>query len=327
MKVRPIPQTNLIASRLIFGCGAIGGSWDETPLNASTLESATRSIRAGLDAGYTFFDHADIYCCGKSEQVFSEILKATPSLRDKIVIQSKCGSRPRGNPNPTDPQRFDFSYDHIVTSVEGSLKRLQTDRLDILLLHRPDALMEPAEVARAFDHLHASGKVRFFGVSNFAWYQIELLKTAVKMPIVANQVQFSLVHSDLIDAGSAVNLKNPHVTHHGQGTIEYCWRNQISIQAWSSLAGGKLSGAPLDQAEQTRTLHAAGLVKEMAEKKKVPREAIVLAWLLRHPAGIQPIIGTTNPDRIRATTQAFDISLTREEWYTLYNTARGQALA
>jgi predicted oxidoreductase len=327
MKTQIIPQTDLVASTLIFGCSTIGGSWDDTPLSSSTVESATRSIRAGLDTGYTFFDHADIYCCGKSEQAFGEILKATPSLRDKIVVQSKCGSRPAGNPNATDPIRFDFSYEHIVASVEGSLTRLDTDRLDILLLHRPDALMEPAEVARAFDHLQKSGKVRFFGVSNFAWYQIDLLKTAITQPLVANQVRLGLLHSEMIDAGSTVNLRKPHFTHPGEGTLEYCWRNRITIQAWSPLEGGKLTGAQLDHRDEARTLQAAELVKQISAKKKVPREAIVLAWLLRHPAGIQPVVGTTNPDRIRATALAFDVSLTREEWYSLYVTARGEPMA
>ena len=233
----------------------------------------------------------------------------------------------RGNPKPADPIRFDFSYEHIVASAEGSLKRLQTDRLDILLLHRPDALMEPGEVARAFDHLHKSGKVRYFGVSNFAWYQIELLKTAVIQPLVANQVRLGLLNSELIDAGSAVNLRNPHFTYPGEGTIEYCWRNRIAIQAWSPLEGGKLTGGELDHRDEPRTLRTAELVKEISEKKKVSREAVVLAWLLRHPAGIQPVVGTTNPDRIRATAQAFDVSLTREEWYALYTTARGEPMA
>jgi predicted oxidoreductase len=242
------------------------------------------------------------------------------------VLQSKCGIRPGGYPKPADPTRYDFSYEHVVASVEGSLKRLQTDRLEILLLHRPDALMEPAEVARAFDYLEKSGKVRYFGVSNFGWQQIELLKTAVRQPLVANQVRLGLLHSVLIDAGTAVNQRKPQFTSPGEGTLEYCRRNQITIQAYSPLDGGKLTGAPLGHNDEARTLRAAELVRQMAEEKKVPREAIVLAWLLRHPAGIQPIIGTTNVQRIRATAQAQDVTLTREEWYTLYTTARGEPM-
>jgi predicted oxidoreductase len=327
MKTQPIPQTDLVASTLIFGCMKIGGGWDDSPLSAATIESATRSVKAGLDAGYTFFDHADIYCLGKGEQAFGEILKANPSIRDKIVLQSKCGIRPAGRPRPSDPTRYDFSYEHIVGSVEGSLKRLQTSHLDILLLHRPDALMEPVEVARAFDHLHKSGKVRHFGVSNFAGYQIELMRTAVTRPIVANQVRLGLLHTGLIDAGTAVNQQKPQFTHPGEGTLEYCRRNQISIQAWSPLEQGKLTGRKLDHADEARTLRAAELVKKMAEEKKVSREAILLAWLLRHPAAIQPIIGTTNPDRIKASAEALDVKLSREEWYTLYTTARGEPMA
>lgn len=327
MKTQPIAQTDLVASTLIFGCMRIGGPWDYTPMLPATVESATRSVKAGLDAGYTFFDHADIYCCGKSEQAFGEILKATPSLRDKIVLQSKCGIRPAGNPKPTDPTRYDFSFEHIVASVEGSLKRLGTDRLDILLLHRPDALMEPAEVARAFDHVEKSGKVRYFGVSNFAGYQIDLLKTAVTQPLIANQVRLGLLHTGLIDAGTAVNQEKPHFTHPGEGTLEYCRQHRITIQAWSPLENGKLTGRKLGHTDEARTLRAAELVKQMAEEKKVSREAILLAWLLRHPAGIQPIIGTTSPERIGATAQAFDVTLSREEWYTLYTTARGEPMA
>jgi predicted oxidoreductase len=327
MKTQPIAQTDFVASTLIFGCMKIGGPWDDTPLTSATVESAMRSVKAGLDAGYTFFDHADIYCRGKSEQAFGEILKATPSLRGKIVLQSKCGIRLGGNSKPNDLTRYDFSYEHIVGSVEGSLKRLQTDRLDILLLHRPDALMEPAEVARAFDELQKSGKVRYFGVSNFAGYQIDLLKTAVRQPLIANQIRLGLLHSGLIDAGTAVNQQKPQFTHPGEGTIEYCRRNGIAIQAWSPLENGKLTGRPLGHSDEARTLRAAELVKKMSEEKKVSREAIVLAWLLRHPAGIQPVIGTTSPERIQATAQAFDVTLTREEWYTLYTTARGEPMA
>jgi predicted oxidoreductase len=327
MKTQSIPQTDLVASTLIFGCMKIGGTWDDAPLSPATVESATRSVEAGLDAGYTFFDHADIYCRGKGEQAFGEILKATPSLRDKIVLQSKCGIRLGWNLKPMDITRYDFSYEHIMASVEGSLKRLHTDRLDILLLHRPDALMEPTEVARAFDQLQKSGKVRYFGVSNFAWYQIDLLKTAVTQTLVANQVRLGLLHSGLIDAGTAVNQRKPNFTNPGEGTIEYCWRNRIAIQAWSPLEGGKLSGGKLSHSDEARTLRAAELVKQFAEEKKVSREAILLAWLLRLPAGIQPIIGTTKPERIAATAQAFDVTLTREEWYTLYTTARGEPMA
>jgi predicted oxidoreductase len=327
MKTQTIPQTDLVGSAIIFGCMRIGGSWDPSPISASTLESALRSVKAALDAGFTFFDHADVYCFGKSEQAFGEMLKATPSVRDKIIVQSKCGIRFGGSPRPSDPTRYDFSFEHIMSSVEGSLKRLHTDRLDILLLHRPDPLMEPGEIARAFDQLQKTGKVRYFGVSNFAGYQIDLLKTAVKQPVVANQIQLSLLHSGLIDAGAAVNQKTPQFTNPGEGVLEYCRIHQISIQAWSPLDGGKLTGAALTYKDEARALRAAELVKQMSEEKKVSREAIVLAWLLRHPGAIQPIIGTTKPERIRHTPEALEVTLTREEWYTLYTTARGEPMA
>jgi len=279
-------------------------------------------VQAALDQGIDFYDHADIYGGGKREAVFSALWERAPSLRDKISLQSKCGIRPAGNPTPNSPARYDFSYDHIVRAVEGSLKRLKTDYLDVLLLHRPDALAEPEEVAQAFDELHQAGKVRWFGVSNHTAAQMQLLQTCVKQPLVANQVQLSMVHSQLIDDGIVFSRDDTSPTSRSEGTLEFCRMQGITLQAWSPLAAGWVTGRlppePSPQLEQ-----AAQVVAELAQEKGVSREAILVAWLLRHPANVQVIIGTTNAGRIAGACQADAIELTREEWYRLFEAGRG----
>ncbi|MFA7343157.1 MAG: aldo/keto reductase [Terrimicrobiaceae bacterium] len=327
MNSQRIPHTALEASQLVYGCAGLGGKWDGSPLAAETAGDALRVIRAALDCGFTFFDHADIYCLGKSEEAFGAILRDQPSLRDRIVLQSKCGVRFAGDPVPGAPGRYDFSRSHIVHSVEGSLGRLKTDRLDILLLHRPDALVEPDEVAEAFDDLHASGKVRHFGVSNHSLHQVELLRKFLRQPIVVHQIEFSLLHTLLLDTGVSVNQDKPRFSRPGEGLLDYCRLHEISVQAWTPLAKGRLSGRPLEPGEEPRVARAAALVGELAREKGVSREAIVLAWILRHPARIQPVVGTMDEARIRACAGACDVSLTREEWYALFVAARGEPMA
>lgn len=276
-------------------------------------------VRTALNAGINFFDHADIYSKGKSEEVFADIWKDSPRLRQQIYLQTKCGIR-----FAPPVHRFDFSYEHIIASVETSLKRLQTDYIDVLLLHRPDPLVEPEEVARAFDELHRSGKVRWFGVSNHTTGQIKLLQKYLDQPLVTNQMEFNLIHAHMLDAGIIANQHNPLLTRNND-LIEFCRRCNITIQAWSPLARGKLSGnLSLDDNEKIRC--TAALVTELAEEKGVSREAIALAWILRHPAHIQPIPGTTNPERLLAACQADTIELTREEWYRLFIAGRGEGL-
>ncbi len=327
MKIQSIPHTNFEVSTLIFGCMHLGGGWGESGLPAESAAAALRTVRAALDCGFTFFDHADIYCRGKSEEAFAGIWTDQPSLRERIVLQSKCGVRFANDSGPGAPGRYDFSREHILRSVEASLRRLKTSHLDILLLHRPDALVEPEDVAAAFDELHAAGKVLHFGVSNHALHQIELLRKFVRQPIAANQLEFSLLHSCLVDAGTVANQDKPRFTRPGEGLLDYCRLHEISIQAWSPLAKGRLSGKPLAENAEPRVVQAAALVSELAEKKGVSREAIALGWILRHPARIQPVIGTGDPARIRACAQACEVSLTREEWYALYTTARGEGMS
>jgi predicted oxidoreductase len=323
VKTYRIPHADLEVTRIAYGCMKIGGRWDRDPITGDERARAERAVMAAVEQGITLFDHADIYCMGKSEEVFGDILRATPGLRDRILIQSKCGIRFANDPNPGDPHRFDFSYQHIVHSVEGSLKRLQTDRLDILLLHRPDALVEPEEVARAFDDLHRAGKVRFFGVSNHTPWQIALLQKHVAQPLIANQVELSLLHADLIDDGIVAN-QQPHGYTASAGTLDYCREQGILVQAWGPVAGGRLFDPQRQQDE--RAQQTAALVAKLAQARGTTPEAIALAWLLRHPAGIQPIIGTVEPARMAAFCAADALTLSREEWYELFVTARGAPL-
>ncbi len=313
MKTLRMANTDLDVSRVALGCMRLREPARVIP-----------AVRAALDSGINFFDHADIYGGGTSEDVFSAVWKEFPGLRERVVVQSKCGIRNADTPTPGAPRRFDFSYEHIVSSVEGSLRRLKTDHLDILLLHRADPLVEPEEVARAFDDLRESGKVRFFGVSNHTGPQIDLLRRYVGQPLVANQLQLSVLHTALLDTGIVTNRYDPPTPVRGDGTLEYCRLHDITIQAWSPLAGG-LIGRAGESAEE-RVRRTVALAGALAEEKGVTPEAILVAWVLRHPARIQPIVGTTDPERIRACAQADDVALSREEWYRLFSAGRGREL-
>ena len=264
-------------------------------------------IGTALELGIDFFDHADIYGGGKCEEVFGGYLASNPSLREKITIQTKCGIR-KGC--------YDFSKEHIIESVEGSLRRLQTDYVDILLLHRPDTLMEPEEVAAAFDELESAGKVRFFGVSNHNPMQIELLKTAVKQPLIADQLQFSLPESGLVTSGLNVNMKNDESFMHDGSALEYMRIKGITIQAWSPFQGGFFKGPYVGDREKYPALNEK--LDELAGKYGVTPTAVASAWILRHPAKIQLISGSVSPERIREIAAGADIELTREDWYSLY---------
>lgn len=325
MKRMPLKERGIEASRIILGCMSLGGGWENrNPITEEDVAEAERAVDAALSIGINMFDHADIYARGKAEETFGRLLKRRPDLRDQIVIQSKCGLRfAEGDV----PFRYDFSKEHILEAVEDSLRRLGTDFLDILLLHRPDPLMEPEEVAEAFEQLKSSGKVRYFGVSNMNAAQIRFLQQALPDPLVANQIELSLAHLDFLDEGVHVNQKAGTSVHFSQGLLEFAQMEGIQIQAWSPLAKGRFSGRDVtDQPEQIQK--TAALVQEMARKKETSPEAIVLGWLMKHPAMIQPVIGTINPDRIRACQDAEKVAeaMSREEWYQLYVSARGRAL-
>lgn len=318
MQTFPLGTSDLNVSRIGFGAMSIGGSWDDTPLTDSVRKAALQVLRTALDAGINFFDHADIYCHGKSEEAFAGLWKDTPHLRQQIYLQTKCGIR--FGP----PHRFDFSYEHIIASVEGSLKRLQTDYIDVLLLHRPDPLVEPEEVARAFDELTSAGKVRWFGVSNHTAAQMELLRKYLNQPIVTNQVEFNPIHTHMLDEGIIFNQYNPRLTRN-EGAIEYCRLHNITLQAWAPLATGRLTGRPRST-DGAHILKAANMVSQIAAEKGVRPEAILMAWILHHPARIQPLPGTTDPNRLLAAAEGDRIILTREEWYGLFVAGRGEAL-
>ena len=315
MKMMRLGNTDLQVSRIALGCMRL----------SDDPATAMASVRAALDQGITMFDHADIYGRGARETMFSGIWSQIPGLREKIVIQSKCGICSAGSPKPTSPTRYDFSREHILRSVEKSLKRLKTDHLDVLLLHRPDLLVAPAEVASAFDELHSSGKVRYFGVSNHTGAQIALLQRTVRQPIVANQLLVSVVDSELLEVGIGLSRRPVLRRIRGDGTLEFCQMSDITIQAWGPMAGGAVSGN-LPAEPDDRISATARLVAELADAKGISREAIVIAFLLRHPAGIQPIIGTTNPVRIAGACQATEIDLTHEEWYRLFVAGRGEGM-
>lgn len=264
-------------------------------------------IDKALSLGANFFDHADIYGGGKSEEVFGKAV--SPSLREKIIIQTKCGIR---------NGQFDFSYDHIVDSVDGSLKRLGTDYIDVLLLHRPDALMEPEEVAKAFDYLKKSGKVRHFGVSNQNPYQMELLKHSLDVPLCANQLQFSVMHTPMIQSGINVNMLNEAGVNRDGGVLDYCRLNKITIQPWSPMQYGFFEGCFVDN-EKFPGLNET--LQRIGDKYGVSKTTMAFAWILRHPAKMQPVTGTTNLMRLDDCLKAADIRITREEWYEIYRAA------
>ncbi|EJY54632.1 aldo/keto reductase [Alicyclobacillus hesperidum URH17-3-68] len=274
----------------------------------SKLE-AERFVQAALEEGANFFDHADIYGGGECESIFAEAVHMTDDVRESVILQSKCGIR-KG--------MFDFSKEHILEAVDGSLRRLKTDYLDVLLLHRPDALVEPEEVAEAFDILESSGKVRHFGVSNQKPMQIELLKRYVRQPLVANQLQLSITNATMISNGINVNMENESAIDRDGSVLDYCRLHDITIQPWSPFQYGFFEGVFLNN-DKFKELNQK--IDEIADRYDVSNTTIAIAWLLRHPANMQPVIGTMNIGRLRDSCKASEIRLTREEWYDIYRAA------
>ena len=300
MKTVHVGGSAISASRLAVGCMRL----------ASLSQDALQSyIHTAIDCGVTFFDHADIYGGGESERLFGKVLKAEPSLRDQITLQSKCGIR---------PGQYDFSKEHILESVDGILSRLETDHLDFLLLHRPDALMEPDEVGEAFDRLAESGKVKEFGVSNFNARQLELLQSGLKQKLRANQMQFGLMCTGMIDHALRTNTEFPRSADRDGEVLDYCRLHNVTIQTWSPFQYGFFEGSFIDN-EKFPELNAA--LQEAAEKHGVSKAAIAAAWILRHPAKMQVIVGTTNEQRVKDVAAAYQVELSREDWYKLYLSA------
>ena len=292
-------KSGLKVPTIAIGCMRIG---------EMSEKEAAAFLDTALQNGANFFDHADIYGRGKCETVFGKAIANLP--REDLILQTKCGIVPG--------KMFDFSYQHIVESVEGSLKRLDTDYIDILLLHRPDALMEPEEVARAFDDLKASGKVRHFGVSNQNPYQMQLLQNYMDMPICANQLQFSIMHAPMIQSGINVNMYNDSALNRDGGVLDYCRLHGITIQPWSPLQHGFFEGCFVDN-EKFPELNA--VLKTIGNKYGVSKTTVAFAWILRHPANMQPVTGTTNLTRLSDCLKATQVTLTREDWYEIYRAA------
>jgi predicted oxidoreductase len=309
-------------SRLGAGCLSYGGKWNNAPLQPNAVKDARAAVDAALEAGINLFDHADIYCLGKSETAFGQVLADNPGLRDSMVLQTKCGIR-LPDTATDESEQYDFSRTHIVAAVEGSLKRLRVTHVDILLLHRPDPLVEPLEVAAAFDELQATGKVLAFGVSNHTAAQISLLRKYLKQPVAVNQIEFSLLHTAAIDGGicAVERALSPVGT---AGIIEYCREHDILIQAWGPLAGGRLASTPPPDNKHLCKLRE--VLVEVAEAHDTRPEIIALSWILRHPAGIQPIIGSRHATRLRQQAQCLDVEITRAEWYKLFIAGRGEFL-
>ena len=309
-------------SRLVFGCMSLGGGWNNNPLCAADITETHKVIDAALEGGIRIFDHADIYTFGKAEQAFGKVLAERPELRQQMSLQSKCGIRFADDKGP---QRYDFSAAWLTQSVDGILRRLQIEQLDILLLHRPDPLMQPEEVAATFGQLIQSGKVKHFGVSNMQQHQLALLQSALVDPLLVNQLELSLSHLAWLDEGTTAGCSEQPAVNFSAGTIEYCRRHKVQLQAWGSLSQGLFSGKDISEApEHIRA--TAMLVQQLAAEYQVTKEAIVLGWLMRHPAHIQPVIGTTNIQRIKACAEAGAVQLSREHWYALYLSARGTPL-
>lgn len=303
MKRITIGNSALTASEISLGCMRMADL---------SKEDANKVINTALENGIDFFDHADIYGGGKSEEVFADAIDMNATIREKMILQSKCGIR---------QGFFDFSKEHIIASVEGSLKRLKTDYLDTLLLHRPDTLFEPEEVAAAFTELEKSGKVRHFGVSNQNPGQIELLKKYVDQELIANQLQFSIMHTGMIDTGFNVNMTiDPSLDRDG-GILEYSRLNNMTIQAWSPFQYGFFEGVFLDN-DKFPELNK--VIDKIAADKGVTNSAIAVAWIQRHPASFQTVVGTMNPGRIADIAKASDVTRSREEWYEIYRAAGNQ---
>lgn len=313
MKIVQLGTSPLRVSRLAYGCWRLAGTWDASAVTREGEAQGVKAAIAAYEAGYTLFDHADIYCDGVAEKIFGRVLKEVAGMRERIFIATKCGIRKEGDPRPDSPFRYEFTAEYIVSSCEQSLKRLGVEMVDLYQLHRPDYLMNPEEVASAFTSLKNSGKVREFGVSNFRPSQLTALQRACPMPLIVNQVEISLAN----------------LTAFEDGTLDQCLAEKISPLAWSPLAGGLLADgakALLPWQEGYRTKPITAALEVIAKARGSSRTAVALAWLMKHPANIIPIVGSANPANVRQAATADLLELSRDEWYRLLEAARGERL-
>ncbi|WP_417234267.1 aldo/keto reductase [Arthrobacter sp.] len=313
-------------SPLLFGCMGLGGGWDRGPIEGADVAAAHAAVDAALEAGITVFDHADIYRHGKAEAVFGRVLADRPGLAGQLHLQTKCGIV-LGTADA--PGRYDSSARTIAARVQDSLARLGVERIDTLLIHRPDPLTPPEEIAATFAALHAAGTVGRFGVSNHSGAQMARLQSVLDEPLAVNQLQMSLGHRGWLESAVAVNVAEPGIdaSSFPHGTLEYCAAHDVQLQAWGSMDRGRYTSVG-DPAAPAADREAAALVARLAGELHTTPEAIVLGWLMRHPAGIRPVIGTTNPARIAACADAGAVAarMDPDDWYALWIAARGQPL-
>jgi len=297
-------KSNIVSSRIVYGCMRISGD-----NSIDSRKKGKQAIRTAIEEGYTHFDHADIYGNGKCEELFSEVLQDNPEIREKLIITSKCGIRGKDNPKKNDPARYDFSKEYILNSVEGSLSRLNVDYLDILLLHRPDYLCNAEEVSDAFNQLQDSGKVLNFGISNFRPSQVTLLQSYLSFPLLINQVE--------------INIHNINALL--DGTLDQCQELKITPQAWCPIGGVAYPawGSTFSEKDEARIKTEFDL---QSQKYNTENWIIMLSWILKHPAQILPIIGSTTSSRIQAAKKALDIDYSREDWYRLLEARNGFAV-
>ncbi len=308
MRTVRLGRSELQTTRLIYGCMRIAGTWNPAEIDERRRREAFAALEAAVEFGYNHFDHADIYANGGCEQLLGEFLKVNPGLRERIIITTKVGIRWAGDADADAPHRYDFSAGHIERSCEASLKRLGIEVIDVYLLHRPDVLMAPGEVAGALQRLKEQGKVRYFGVSNFTPAQVALLQSHLGEPLVCNQIEVHPLRLSPFE----------------DGTLDYLCEHGITPTSWSPVAGGRLGDPPRADSDAPARLLAA--LDAEAKRCGISRTAVVLAWLLRHPAGILPIVGSRQPERIREAVAAEGVELSREAWYRIYTAARGRAL-
>lgn len=313
-----------ISEKIIYGCMNLSGGWNKEPITKENKIKAREIIETTLELGIKRYDHADIYMYGKSELLFGEVIKDLAINREKIFIQSKCGIRFANDIYNDAPHRYDLSYSHIINSVDSILKRLNTEYLDRLLLHRVDLLLNPEEISKAFDELYSAGKVRSFGVSNMSGNYIDYLQNFINQPISSNQVELNLLHNGLIMEAMSFNIENENFSY-AQNTLPYCIKNKIEIQAWSPLAKGKLINED-GKSLNNRELNISKKISELSEKYHISKEAIALAWLFKHHANIKAVIGTTNIDRIKNCCESVKVELSREDWYSLTIISREKGL-
>ena len=313
MQTQPIGTSDLTTARLAYGNMRCVGDWDPAAATAERRAKGVRAHAAALEAGYTLFDTADIYCRGVCEEVLGQALREVGGMRGRVVVATKCGVRFKGDPTPDAPGRYDFSPEWIEQSCENSLRRLGVETIDLYQLHRPDLLMDPTAIAAAFDRLHRAGKVRWFGVSNFLPTTVAALAVACPMPLVVNQVEIHLGRlSPFMD-----------------GTLDQCLERKMTPLSWSPLGGGWLgAGRELkpDDAHRAKRQPVLDVLDATAKDLGVSRTVVSLAWLLKHPSGIVPIVGSNSPDHLRDAAKADAVELTRDQWYRILIAARGEPL-